>query len=308
MRPRSGKERLVRHMKSWSSSSAEGALNANTCVPCGFTPDITCSMVLSLPAASMAWNMSSTAQRSWAKRRSCSSRSRATPWKSRVWPCSLDSNLPVSPGSWSFSRNPAPSTIRYRLIPMASPHADAVRRRQVEGLAGLDVEGLVPVVEVAHGVRAVLVGRVAVAEDLLAQGRLARLRPPRLREADEELLVAGKRLDERRRLAAQGQPVRVVGRGQPRHVGDVLAEGLLPVHRDVGERLVGVELLHQPRRGGLEVGPVLVRPPVLEAAGIVEQGARVVEAVADLVADDGADRAVVHDHRPPGIEIRRLQD
>ena len=66
MRPRSGSDFMQRHRKSWSSSSLEGALNECTCTPCGFTPDITCLMVPSLPAASIAWNTSSTPQRSWA--------------------------------------------------------------------------------------------------------------------------------------------------------------------------------------------------------------------------------------------------
>ena len=43
-----------------------GALNECTSQPCGLTPDMTCLMALSLPAASIAWKISSTAQRSWA--------------------------------------------------------------------------------------------------------------------------------------------------------------------------------------------------------------------------------------------------
>ena len=60
MRPRSGSDFEVRHRKSWSSSSLTGALKANTWQPCGLTPDITCLMAPSLPAASIAWKMSST--------------------------------------------------------------------------------------------------------------------------------------------------------------------------------------------------------------------------------------------------------
>ena len=45
---------------------ALGALKEDTWQPCGFTPDITCLMVPSFPAASMAWKISSTAQRSCA--------------------------------------------------------------------------------------------------------------------------------------------------------------------------------------------------------------------------------------------------
>ena len=59
--PRSGRRRDARHMKSWSSSSWLGALKECTSQPCGFTPYMTCSITLSLPAASMAWKISSTA-------------------------------------------------------------------------------------------------------------------------------------------------------------------------------------------------------------------------------------------------------
>src|SRR5437764_13999158 len=58
MRPRSGRQRVVRQRKSWRSSSADGALNENTWQPCGLTPDMTCLIVPSLPAASIAWKTS----------------------------------------------------------------------------------------------------------------------------------------------------------------------------------------------------------------------------------------------------------
>ncbi len=61
IRPRSGAALLMRHRNVWSSSSLDGCLNETTCTPWGFTPDMTCSMVESLPAASMAWNTMSRA-------------------------------------------------------------------------------------------------------------------------------------------------------------------------------------------------------------------------------------------------------
>ena len=61
MRPRSGSALEMRQRKSWSSSSADGFLNETTCTPCGFTPDMTCSIAESLPAASIAWRTTSTA-------------------------------------------------------------------------------------------------------------------------------------------------------------------------------------------------------------------------------------------------------
>ena len=43
-----------------------GALKEYTWQPCGLTPDMTCLIAPSLPAASIAWKISSTAQRSCA--------------------------------------------------------------------------------------------------------------------------------------------------------------------------------------------------------------------------------------------------
>ena len=64
MRPRSGRQRPVRHRKSWSRSCALGCLKEYTWQPCGFTPDITARIVPSLPAASMAWKTRSSEKRS----------------------------------------------------------------------------------------------------------------------------------------------------------------------------------------------------------------------------------------------------
>ncbi len=61
MRPRAGSTRAARQRKSWPSSSLDGCLNACTSVPCGFTPDMTCLIALSLPAASIPWKISSSA-------------------------------------------------------------------------------------------------------------------------------------------------------------------------------------------------------------------------------------------------------
>ena len=66
IRPRSGSAFEMRQRKSWSSSSLDGFRNETTCTPCGFTPDITCLIVESLPAASIAWNTRSSAYASLA--------------------------------------------------------------------------------------------------------------------------------------------------------------------------------------------------------------------------------------------------
>src|SRR5207344_3473560 len=104
---------------------------------------------------------------------------------------------------------------------------------------------------------------------------------PALAEADEEGAI----------VLSAGGPIGIVGGRKSRDVGDVLAERELSVLVKIGKRLVRVVLRDQLRRGGLEVREVFGRPPVGEVASGVELAALVVEAVADLVADDRADGA-----------------
>src|SRR5438309_8749396 len=73
----------------------------------------------------------------------------------------------------------------------------------VEFLPWLDVERGVPGVEVAHGKRPELVGRVAVGQHDLAQDLGPHLACPRLRVSEEEALVAGEAVDDRSGLAAK---------------------------------------------------------------------------------------------------------
>ena len=75
-----------------------------------------------------------------------------------------------------------------------------------------------------------------------------------------------------------------------------------------GQRLIGVILLHQRGGAGVEIGAVLLGPPVLEHALAVIFAALVVEAMADLMADHRADGAVIHRIIGVGIEEGRLQD
>ena len=82
----------------------------------------------------------------------------------------------------------------------------------------------------------------------------------------------------------------------------------LPLTCDAGQRLVGVELRGERGGDGLEVRVVSGCPPVANGALGVEVRAFAVEGVGDLVADDGADGAVVGGVGRRGIEERRLQD
>ena len=85
MRPRSGAFFWMRQRNVWSSSSLEGPLNDTTDTPCGFTPVMTCSIVESLPAASIAWNTTRIEWVSLAHRSSCASLSRLIPrWRTSL--------------------------------------------------------------------------------------------------------------------------------------------------------------------------------------------------------------------------------
>src|SRR5664279_6549015 len=74
-----GSRCAMRQRKSCCSSSALGCLKECTSQPCGLMPLITCLMMPSLPAASIACSTISTDQRSLAYSRSCNSASRSIP-------------------------------------------------------------------------------------------------------------------------------------------------------------------------------------------------------------------------------------
>jgi hypothetical protein len=188
------------------------------------------------------------------------------------------------------------------------PDVDAVLWGQVELVRGLDVEGGVPAVVVADGGGAEFVGGVGVGEDLAPEGGVAGDGAPVLSEGDEELLVAGEVVDFGGVGAFEGGVEAVVGCGETGYVSDIFSEGLLAVDGDIGEGFVGVVLGGEGGGDLFEVGEVFGSPPVADAAFGVECRSLGVEGVTDLVADDGADGAVVGGGGSFGIEERRLQD
>src|SRR5690348_11251729 len=96
----------------------------------------------------------------------------------------------------------------------ASPNAHPLIGRQEQALALLDVEGRVPGVEVPHGEGAEVAGGVAVGGDALPERLVAHLGGPGLGVGDEEALVTGEAVDDRRFLAVQRGVIGVVGGGQ----------------------------------------------------------------------------------------------
>src|ERR687890_2664881 len=104
MSPRAGSRRAYRHRKSWSSSSAEGALKLLTCTPWGLTPLMTCRMVPSLPPASRDWRQTSTPCVSFAASRAWYSASSSTPVCRRSAPSAFLTKLALYRGSKSRPR------------------------------------------------------------------------------------------------------------------------------------------------------------------------------------------------------------
>src|SRR5699024_19621 len=97
---------------------------------------------------------------------------------------------------------------------------------------------------------------------------------------------------DRASLSLLGDPVGLHGDTEPADVADVLPDGqgtvdvVGAVQLGGGE---GVVLGDECVRAGLELRPVLLGPPVVQAPVAVIAAALVIETVPDLVTDDGAD-------------------
>src|SRR3546814_5056597 len=78
----------------------------------------------------------------------------------------------------------------------ASPDADAVFRRQIQRLARLYLEGLIPRVKIARDPSPLDRRRMRIGGDALRQILLAIVTPPHLRPAEEEALVTGRAVDQ----------------------------------------------------------------------------------------------------------------
>src|SRR5690606_18509232 len=124
-------------------------------------------------------------------------------------------------------------------LSVALPDADAIFRGEVVFRARLDVEGLVPGVDVAHRTDDPELGRaVRIGGDLVAQGVVAIFRLPDLGPAVEEALVAGDAVQHRRRLTVQRQVVGLQTHRRAGGVADVLAHGQGAVDLEARDRLV----------------------------------------------------------------------
>ena len=126
--------------------------------------------------------------------------------------------------------------------------------------------------------------------------------------SDEEALVAGEAVDHGRFLPAERHAVGGIGDFEAGEVADILAQRAKAVHARAEPGAVAVILFDQPVGFRAEALVSRLRPPVAGASGGVRLAALVVKAVAHLVADDGADAAVIFRRVGVGIEIGGLQD
>lgn len=190
-----------------------------------------------------------------------------------------------------MKRNP----VAAREVRAPLPDLGAVRGGEPHGVAGLDGEGFVEgglVDEGADG--AELARRVGADDELAAQGVVAVGGAPALGPGDEETLLGRVTVDEgRARTGGEGALQGLEGDRDAAEVGDVFTLGEGAVDEETGQALVGVELVDEDLGADGEFGGVGFGPPIAEVAGGVVAAALVVEAVDDLVADDGADHAVV---------------
>ena len=91
-------------------------------------------------------------------------------------------------------------------------------------------------------------------------------------------------------------------------VGDILAQCKLAVCVEAGENLNLVEEVHDDLCALVELGCILVGPPVCEVTLLVELTALVVEAVGHLVADDNSDGTIVERVVLIHVKERVLED
>ncbi len=127
-------------------------------------------------------------------------------------------------------------------------------------------------------------------------------------KTDKQPLRPRESIDRWADLPFQAHPVSAHGNADATKVPQVFTQGELAIEREAFEGSVSCILIDQARGAPIELGPILVRPPVSKPAVAVEATALVIKRMADLVADYRADCAVVHRVIRFYVEKRRLQD
>src|SRR6266567_2739605 len=91
-------------------------------------------------------------------------------------------------------------------------------------------------------------------------------------------------------------------------VSDTLPQHQLPIVMNVWLNEIIIELIGDTGGAALETFQVVSRPPVVEPALSVELRTLIVEAVADFVPHDNADRTIIKGIYRIHVECRRLKD
>src|SRR5882672_1150063 len=193
-------------------------------------------------------------------------------------------------------------------IRVRSPDVNPLRGCQIQRIPRLDIERLIPCIEVANRGDAITFRRVIAGGNLLAQSVVAVLAAPGAREADEELAILLPDEGLVIHLVAERSMIGVKRRGKAREVGDILDQRACAIDRQVGKRGVARELSHERGGGGLVAGHVECRPPAKFSTGGIVVGAERVDEVTHFVRDDRTDGAVVHGVGGRWIVLGRLQE
>src|SRR5947208_17117901 len=234
-----------------------------------------------------------------------------------------DSRQPLTPGpspargEWSSSKKPmdlfAPWRLCVRICAPTKktptrPLPDLAAPRPDHRIAGLARERLGKRRHVGRrsdGSETRQGVRVHVDQQQLVLGT-AVLRPD-LRVGKEKPLLGREPINSlRTRLALEALLIGLVSERQAAEVRNALSEHQLAVFVDVAGDHVRVELLLHTLGALLVVLQVFGGPPVFQIALGVKLAPLVVKAVGHLMADDGADPAIVHSVVRPGVEEGRL--
>ena len=125
-----------------------------------------------------------------------------------------------------------------------SPNHNAIFRLQVQLVAGRDVVGLVPCLDIADRIASIFPRRMSVGFDLPAKGRFALNFPPPLGKRQEKSLLASQSTDDNIWFAFQRQDIGVMRRQQACEVGDIFGQDLLASDAKIRKRAISVELRH----------------------------------------------------------------
>ena len=177
----------------------------------------------------------------------------------------------------------------------ASPDTSPRLRRKIQSVLCADAEGLIPSIHVANIlVDTTTVWRVRIAQNVGTHGFGAALVASNQGETQEEALIPRQPIFNWRRPALE------------RGVVSLKCE-FEAIDVDTGKSFTGRKQLHQLIGHSGEAVVVGWRPPLPDMSRMVEPPTDVVEAMGELMADDGAEAAKRKRGVLAGVECRGLE-